>query len=320
MRAIAGGVCVCLAASLIAPETAAQSFPTKPIRLVVPFPPGGSNDIIARALAPFLAQSLGQNVIVDNRPGAGGAIGSDNVAKSPADGHTILIISSSFASNAAVTRTLPFDGAKDFAGVAQLGAGPFAVFVHPSLPVKDIQGLVVLAKRRTGEINYASSGTGGINHLVTEVFKRTAGINVVHVPYKGIAPAITDLVGGHVQMLITTMIAMPLARGGKLRALAVTGAKRSDFAPELPTVRESGIDYEVGVWFGVLAAAATPAPVLARLNAEIVRALATNELRERLAQEGSVPAAMAPAEFGAHVRNEIMRWTKVARAANIQID
>ncbi|MCC6271157.1 MAG: tripartite tricarboxylate transporter substrate binding protein, partial [Microbacteriaceae bacterium] len=180
-------------AALSAGPVAAQSFPSKPIRFVVPFPPGGSNDIIARALAPQLSQALGQNVIIDNRPGAGGSIGADNVAKSPPDGHTILVISSSFATNAGVTRTLPFDGVKDFAAIAQVGAGPFAVFTHPSLPVKNVKELVALAKARPGEINYCSSGQGGINHLVTEVFKRTTGINVNHVPYKGIAPAITDL-------------------------------------------------------------------------------------------------------------------------------
>ena len=220
----------------------AQAWPAKPVRFVVPYPPGGSNDVLTRITAQAMAPGLGQQIVIDNRSGAGGMIGADHVAKSPPDGYSVVNVQASFVANAALRAKMAYDPINDFAYVGMMARGPLLAVVHPSLPVKNIRELVALAKARPGQINYGSTGTGGHNHMATELFKRMAGINIVHVPYKGVAPALTDLMGGHTQMVMTSLpSAMGQVQAGRLKALAVGSEKRSSFMPEMPTIAESGV-------------------------------------------------------------------------------
>ena len=311
-----------IAAALAAGSVLAQAYPAKVVRIVVPYPPGGSNDVLARHLAQKLTPVLGQNVIVDNRGGASGAIGADYVAKAPPDGYTLLFNSASFACSAAAEPKLPFDTEKDFAGVAGTGVGPMLINVHPSLPVKNVKELIQIARSRPGQLNYSSSGTAGINHLATELFRHMAKINIVHVPYKGMAPAITDLIGGQVQLLITTFPSIGTqVKAGRVKAIAVTSPKRSQFAPELPTVAESGIPgYEAQIWWGLFAPANTPKAVIDRINGEVRKILETADMKEKLAREGAEPLIQTPEQFGQTLRSSIQTWQKVVKDANIKLD
>ncbi len=298
----------------------AQTWPAKPIRFVVPYPPGGSNDVLTRITAQAMAPGLGQQIVIDNRGGAGGMIGADNVAKSPPDGYSIVNVQASFTANAALRTKMIYDPINDFAYIGMMARGPLLAVVHPSLPVKNIRELIALAKAKPGQINYGSTGTGGHNHMATELFRYMARINIVHVPYKGVAPALTDLMGGHTQMVMTSLpSAMNLVQAGRLKALAVGSEKRSSFMPEMPTIAESGVPgYVAEFWWGLAAPAKTPAVILDRLAAELTKALQSAELKQKFAGEGSEPSVMSREQFTGFVKNEITRWRKVAQDTGIK--
>ena len=301
----------------------AQDFPNRPIRIVVPTLPGGSSDILARLIGGKMHERLGQPAVVENRAGAGQMIGADVVAKSPADGHTILLPTVTYTTSAATQPRLPFDPVIDLTGIAMIGEGTFLVAVHPSLPVKSVKELIALAKAKPGSLNYASSGTGGITHLITEVLAANAKIKLVHVPYKSVAPAVIDVVGGHVPMLIVSVPSvLPQVKAGRLRALASTGAQRSSFVPELPTVAEAGVPgYEARQWWGVLAPGKTPRAVVAKLNGEIHNILASPDVKARLADEGAEPILqMTPGAFSDVVKSDIAKWRKIVKDLNIKVD
>ncbi|HEY9445857.1 MAG TPA: tripartite tricarboxylate transporter substrate binding protein, partial [Burkholderiales bacterium] len=298
----------------------ASAYPTKPVRFVVPYPPGGSNDVLSRLTAQALSAGLGQQVVVDNRGGAGGMIGAENVAKSTPDGYSILNVQASFTANAALRTKMAYDPLADFAYIGMMARGPLLVVVHPSLPVKTMKEFIAFAKRKPGQINYGSTGTGGHNHLATELFKRMAGVDIVHVPYKGVAPALNDLMGGHTQLVMTSLpSAMGQVQAGRLKALAVGSEARSAFMPGLPTIAESGVPgYMAEFWWGIAAPAKTPAEIVNRLSAELTKALRSPDLKQRFAAEGAEPAAMTREQFTRFVSNEITRWRKVAHEANIK--
>ncbi len=302
------------------PGAGAQTYPAKPVRLVVPYPPGGSNDVLSRITAQAMSPGLGQQVVIDNRGGAGGMIGADHVAKSAPDGYTLVNVQASFTANAALRTKMAYDPIADFAYIGMMARGPLLAVVHPSLPVKNVKELVALAKAKPGQINYGSTGTGGHNHMATELFARMAGIRIAHIPYKGVAPALTDLMGGHTQMVMTSLpSAMNQVKAGRLKAIAVGSEKRSSFMPEMPTISESGVPgYFAEFWWGIAAPAKTPGPVLDRLSAELGKALQSPELKQKFAIEGSEPSPMTREQFTRFIVNEITRWRKVAQDANIK--
>jgi tripartite-type tricarboxylate transporter receptor subunit TctC len=291
--------------------------------VIVPYPPGGSNDVLARPLAQKVSEVFGQPVIVDNRTAAGGAIVADFVAKSPPEAHTLLFNSMAFAAAASDPR-LPFDTAKDFAAVASVGQSPSVLVVHPALPAKTVKNLIALARSRPGQINYSSSGIATTNHLAAELFRLKVGIDIVHVPYKGMAPAITDLIAGQVQMLITSFPSVGAQlQAGRVRAIAITSLARSSFAPELPTVAESGVPgYDVTSRWGFFAPAATPKPkpIVDRLNAEIWKLLLTADMRERILKGGAEPFLATPDEFRVLFLTEDAKWTALVRHARIKLE
>ena len=313
-------LCLALCALGLASGAGAQSYPAKPVRLVVPYPPGGSNDVLSRITAQAMTPGLGQPVLIDNRGGAGGMIGADHVAKSAPDGYTLVNVQASFTANAALRAKLAYDPMGDFAYIGMMARGPLLAVVHPSLPVKNVKELIALARAKPGQINYGSTGTGGHNHMATELFARMAAIQIVHVPYKGVAPALTDLMGGHTQMVMTSLpSALNQVKAGRLKAIAVGSEKRSSFMPEMPTISESGVPgYFAEFWWGIAAPAKTPAPVLDRLAAELGKALQSAELKQKFATEGSEPSAMTREQFTRFIANEITRWRKVAQDANIK--
>lgn len=298
------------------------AYPTRPVQIVVPYSTGTTADIVARLLGPKLAERWKVSVITDNRPGATGGIGMAFVAKAPPDGHTLMFVVASFSMIPALYEKLPFDPVKSFAPVALITTSRLALVVHPQLPVKSVRDFIQLAKRRPGELFYSSPGNGSAQHLVMELFKLETGTNIVHVPHKGLAGALTDLIGGHVQVIITTLQTVhPYAIGGRLRMLAVTGAERSPAFPDVPTFKEQGLpQLQVETWQGALAPAATPSPVIARLNADINTLLRQPEIREQLARQGMSPAGGAPEHFGALLQSELARWSRVVTAAKIKPD
>ena len=307
----------------IAPGAFAQVYPNHAIRLVVPFPAGGTTDILARAAAQKLTESLGQPVVVDNRPGAGGNIGADVVAKSAPDGYTLLMGTvGTHAINPSLYTKMPYDHVKDFVPVVLVAGVPNVLVVNPSVPVNSVADLIKLAKSKPGAINFASSGSGTSIHLSGELFKTMAGVDMTHVPYKGSAPALTDLIGGQVQVMFDNLpSALPQIKGGKLRAIAVTSLKRAPVLPDVPTIAESGLPgFEASSWFGVLAPAGTPAPVVARLNAEVNKWLQSPEAREQLLAQGAVAAGGTPEQFAAHIRAETEKWAKVVKASGAKVD
>jgi tripartite-type tricarboxylate transporter receptor subunit TctC len=305
--------------SICAPA-AAQAFPERPIQFIVTAPPGGSNDIFARAIARRLGEPLGKPVIVDNRAGATGSIGAALVAKAPPDGHTLLMISSSFTTSAAIQTKLPFDPVKSFAAVAMVGKGPLLLAVAPSVPARTPEEFFALARSKPGTLNYASSGTGSINHFATALLNEAAGIQMTHVPYKGMGPAVNDLIAGHVEVLVASAPSMlQQVKAGRVRGIGVTTLEASPIAPGLPPLAAAGAKgYDVELWWGVLTTAGTPADTVAKLNAEINKALAAAEMKEFLLREGAGPAPMTPEAFGEVIRRDIERWKNVARSANIQ--
>jgi tripartite-type tricarboxylate transporter receptor subunit TctC len=317
-------VALAVLAMHVAPALAqgAASFPTKPIQFIVTSPPGGSNDVFARAIGKRLTEAFGKAVVIDNRSGATGSIGAAYVANAAPDGHTILMISSSFTTNAAVQKSMPFDPVKSFAPVAMIGKGPLLLAVSPHTPVKTPEEFFALARAQPGKLNFASSGSGSINHFATELLNEAAGITMTHVPYKGMGPAVNDLIAGHVDVLIASAPSMlAQVKGGKVKGIGVTTLGRSQVAPELPALAAAGAKgYDVELWWGVLAPAGTPKDVVAKLNAEINKALATEEMRGFLVREGAEPAPMSAEAFTAVVHGDIDRWKKVAQTAGIRGD
>ncbi len=303
-----------------ASTSAGQAYPARPIRLVVPVPPGGSNDILSRITAQTMSPALGQPVVIDNRAGAAGLIGADNVAKSAPDGYSILNIQASFVANAALRAKMPYDTLNDFVFVGMMARAPLLAVVHPSLPVKNIRELVALAKTRPGQIHYGTPGIGSHTHLSTELFRRMAGIDIVHVPYKGIAPALTDLMGGQIQLVMTSPPSiMSQVQAGRVKALAVGSEKRSVFLPDIPTIAEAGFaGYRADYWWGIAAPAKTPVEIVNRLAAELNKALQSAELRQRYAAEGAEPAVMTREQLTQFITGDIARWRQVARDANVR--
>lgn len=304
-------------ASFAALPVVAQTYPSKPIRFIVPFPPGGGNDIVGRIVAQKLADGFGLSVVVDNRGGAGGTVGTEMAAKAPADGHTMLVNNISLAVNATLFQKLPYDTLKDLAPVTLVGRQPNIVVVHPSVPAKSMPELLALARAKPRQINYGSGGVGTASHLATELLKLMAKVDMVHVPYKGLGPALTDLMGGQIQLIISTMAsALPQVKAGKLRPLAVTTAKRSAFFPQVPTMDEAGIrGYEFNTWYGLLVPAGTPRPILDRLNKEMARVLDSAAVNEQFASQGLEAAHTSPEEFGAYLKSEVEKWAKVVKAS-----
>lgn len=297
----------------------AQAFPAKPIRFIVPFAPGGGNDILARVIGQKLSDAWRRPVVVDNRPGAGGMVGTDLAVKSPPDGYTMVLSSTALAFNTALYKKLPFDTIRDLAPVTLIASQPSILVVNPVLPVRSVKELVALAKSKPGMINYASGGSGSGSHLAAELLKLLAGIDITHVPYKGAGPALINLLGGQVQIMVSVMAAtLPYVKAGKLHALAVTGARRSPLAPDIPTLSESGVtEYEFETWYGIQVPAKTPRPIIDKLNAEVARILQLPDVRERYAAGGLDPLANTPDEFGGLMRSEIAKWSKVVKAAGI---
>ncbi|HKA42709.1 MAG TPA: tripartite tricarboxylate transporter substrate binding protein [Burkholderiales bacterium] len=310
-------------AVVLAPAAAcAQEYPGKPVRVVVPFPPGGGTDIVARMVMQKLGERLGANFVIDNRSGAGGTIGTEIVAKSPADGYTLGVVSGSHVINPSLYKKLPYDAARDFAPVTMLVSGPGLLVVHPSLPARTVKELIAVAKARPGQIYYASAGNGTPPHLAAELFKTMTGISMVHVPYKGNTFAFTDLVSGQVSVSFPTIVSgLPLVRSGRLRGLAVTSARRSAVVPDLPTIAEAGVPgYDAASWFGLLAPAGTPASITAKLHQETARIVHLREIRDKFLDQGLDPVGNTPAEFAAFIGAEIKRWSKVVAASGAKID
>lgn len=300
---------------------AQDKFPSKTITIVVPYPPGGSNDNFARAVGKRLSDALQQPVLIDNRPGAGGSIGTAIVAKAANDGYTLVAVSSSFVTNAAIQPKLPFDAIKSFSPVALIASGPFVIAVKNDLPVKSVAELVALAKAAPGKLNYASSGPGSINQFATELLKSAAGIELTHVPYKGMSPATVDLMGGHVDVLVASGPSLlPSIRSGKVRGIGITSPASSVIAPDLQPVAKTVPGYSFELWWGILAPAGTPIPVVNRLNAEINKILATAEMKEFFLREGAEPAIASSAQFAALISTDIARYQQIAKQASITAD
>ena len=297
-------------------------YPDKPVRLVVPFAAGGGVDILARLLAQKLGDAWARNVVVDNRPGGGTVIGSELVARSTPDGYTLLVTANPFTSNPALVPKLPYDTARDFAPVTMIASSPLLLVVHPTVPARTVQELIAHAKAKSGQLSYGSSGNGGPQHLAGEFFKHLAGVDIVHVPYKGGGPATIAILGGQVQLGFSSILTvLPHIKTGKLHALAITSAKRSDAYPELPTVAESGVrGFEMTTWYGVIAPGATPRATIAKIQNDTAAVVLSPEVKERLSRDGLQPSGMKPGDFAAFVRNEIAKVTKLVRTAGIKVD
>jgi tripartite-type tricarboxylate transporter receptor subunit TctC len=318
MRRVLTGAITAL--TLFACEFAvAQSYPSKPIRLVVPFAPGGGTDIIARVLTLRLNEALGEPVVADNRGGAGSTVGSDIVCKAPADGYTMLLGNISLAFNAWMYKSLPYNALRDLAPVSMVAVQPNIVVIHPSVPAKSIKEFADYARANPGKLSYASAGSGSGTHLAGEMLKDRLKIDMLHVPYKGTGPAITDLMGGQVQVMISTFAsALPHVRSGRLRALGVTSAKRSAATPDVPTLMESGVpDYDYSTWYALFLPAGAPRPIVDKLNHVTRQVLATEDTRQKFDAQGVEPWSNTPAELGAYLRAETEKWGKVVRAAGI---
>lgn len=312
-----------LAAALaLSSASHAQDFPAKPMRIIVPLAPGGGNDTTARLVAKKLADSTGQQVIVENRPGGAGAIAGEIVARAPADGYTLYLASTTFTSSPALVRQLPFDTLRDFAPITRLAVVPGALIVHASLPVKSVKDVIALARAKPGEVTFGSAGMGSGSHLGAELFKQVARVNMVHVPYKGSALVTTALLSGEVMTAFTNPISsMPHVKAGRLRNLGVTSAERWPLLPEYPTIAESGVPgYETYIWNGMVVRNGTPAAILERLHKELVTAIQSPDVVKHLAADGSRPMVQRPEEFGAFLRGEVAKWDKVARAAGLRKD
>jgi tripartite-type tricarboxylate transporter receptor subunit TctC len=316
-------IVLAIAALAFAGAASAQTWPAKPIKIIVPYPPGGTSDILARSLAPKLQETFGQPSVVENKPGATGNVGADFVAKSPPDGYTLLLADiGSLAISPSVFTTLPFDPVKDFAPVVMVAYSPHLLVVHPSVPAKDARELIALAKAKPDSLNFAVSGIGGANHLAGIDFAQRAGIKWTYIPYKGGSQALTDMVGGQSQVMFNGMLATyPFVKDNKLKVLAVSSAKRFGAAPDIPTVAELGMPgFETGSWQGIVAPAGTPPEVVNKLHSTVMAILATPELKERLDKAGAEVRAQSPAEFGTFIRSEKDRWAKVVKESGAKFD
>ena len=308
----------CVAADACA--QAADAYPTKPIRLIVPFPPGGSNDIIGRYLANHLSERFGKQVVIDNRGGAGGLIGTETAANSLADGHTLLMISVAYTMNAAIYK-LPYDSVKSFVRVAQLGTGPAVIAMYPGVPANSVKEFIALAKAKPNTLVYATAGIGSFQHFASELFRTSAGISMVHVPYKGGGPAMIDTIAGQAHISLGSLIQfLPHFRTGKLKPLGTGGAKRTTVLPDVPAIAEDLPGYEANNWWGILAPAATPPAIVKKLNIEINRVMQLPETQKRFASEGADPVSGTPEDFGRLITTEMVKWAKVAKTANIKAD
>lgn len=309
-----------VAVSGIGVTHAQQNYPARPVRLVVPSSPGGGTDITARIIAPKLGEYLGQQVVVENRPGAGTMIGGEVVARAAPDGYTLLMGISTLAINPATYRKVPYDALKDFAPISQVVALPNILVTHPSLPVKSVKDLIAFAKKRPGQINFASAGVGTNPHFAMELFLSMTGLEMVHVPYKGSGQGVIDLLAGHVSVMMPSILtALNYVKNGRLRALGVTSAKRASGAPDIPTIAEAGLPgYEAVQWFGVLAPAGTPREIVARLHKEVVRTVNAPDIRQKLIHDGAEPVGSSPADFAVFIRSETTKWAKVAKAIGIK--
>jgi tripartite-type tricarboxylate transporter receptor subunit TctC len=319
---IKAGAFLAAALVLTTPTLRAQSYPSRQITLIVPFAAGGSNDVVGRAIGRKLSEVWGHPVVVENRPGAGGMIGTSAVAAAPPDGYTLLLISSTFTINPAIKKNMPFDTGQDFTPVAFIARSPLLFVASNELPVKSAKDLLALARNRPGEITYASAGLGSINQIAAELIAVSAGVKFMHVPYKGGSPALNDLIGGHVDIYVSSLPqVLQLARDGQARALAVTSARRTALLPDVPTLAEAGIaGFDLWSWWGIVGPAGMPADVVHALNSEIGKMLTSPELAEFLKNEGAEAQAMTPQQFGDLMRVETERWIKVAHEANISID
>jgi tripartite-type tricarboxylate transporter receptor subunit TctC len=313
-------ILLCAALAAVFSPAQAQQYPTKPVRLVVPAAPGGGTDITARIIAPKLSEQLGQQVVVENRAGAGTMIGSEAVARAAPDGYTLLMGISTLAINPAMYKKVPYDALKDFAPISQVVSLPNVLVTHPSLPVKSVKELVAFARARPGQLNYASAGVGTNPHLSMELFLAMTGLKMTHVPYKGAGPGLVDTVAGHVSVMTPSIISgLPHVRGGRLRALGVTSAKRAGGVPDIPTIAEAGVPgYDAVQWFGVLAPTTTPRAIVVRLHGEIVRVLQAADVKGRLSGDGADPVGNSPEEFAAFLSAETAKWAKVVKDAGIQ--
>jgi tripartite-type tricarboxylate transporter receptor subunit TctC len=304
---------------LAAGAASAQQWPTKPVRFVAPFAPGGGTDFIARIAAQKLTEAIKHQVIVENRPGAGGTLGAEVGAKAPPDGYTFTVIAGSYAVNPSLYK-LSFDSANDITPVIQFSQGPFVIVSHPSLPAKNAKELIAIAKAKPGQLNYASSGQGSITHLATELFAMMAGIKMTHIPYKGTGPAVTDTMAGHTQLLWgSAAAAVPMVKGGKLKAIGVSTTQRIAALPDVPTVNESGLKgYDVILWHGLIGPKGLPQPIVERVNGELNKALKAKDMEEKLAADGVSPAGGTAQQFGALIKRDIDTWAKVVKQAGVK--
>jgi len=317
------GIGLTTSLTLVAAPSHADTYPSKPIRLIVPFPASGATDLLARAIAQKVGTNMGQQIVVDNRPGAGGAIGSDMAAKAPADGYTLLIATTSTHSIGPYINThLPYNTETDFTPIGQVAVATNVLVVPNQLPVKNVKELIDYARKHPGELNYASSGNGTVVHLTAEAFKAQAGVFITHIPYRGTALAVPDLISNKVQVLFDSIVSgMPHVKDGKLKALAVTSLKRSPLAPDLPTASESGLPgFESDTWFGIYGPKGLPADVVTRLNAEFNKAIQSQDVRDRLGKLGAEPVGGTPAQFAAMVKKDSARWGKLIKDRKIQVD
>ena len=317
--------CLLTAWTAVAPLAAfAQqaSYPSRPVRIIAGFPPGSSIDTLARVVGPKLNERLGQAVVIDNRPGANGIIGADLTAKATPDGHTLLMTSVSHTMSAAVYAKLPFDAVRAFSPIATVGMGPLILVANPALAANSVKELIELAKSKPNALAYGTAGTGGINHFGAALFARMAGVQMTHVPYKGGAASLTDVMAGQVQLMWATMpLSLPQIRANRIKALGITSTKRSTLLPTVPTLAEAGVaGYEISTWWGILGPLGIPAPIVTRLNTELSGITAQPEMLQRLAAEGAEPWRLTSAQFGQHLQSEVDKWIKVARDANIRAD
>ncbi len=322
-KALLPMIALIISAGAIANTAHGQQYPAKPIRMIIGFPPGGGTDIIGRIVGHKLSEALGQQIIADNRGGASGQIAAELVSKSPPDGYTIMMAHiAAMSILPSLHPKLPYDPAKDFAPISLVAISPNLVVVHPSLPVKGVKELIALAKARPGQLHYASVGTGSVQHLAGELLNLQAKVNMVHIPYKGAGPALTDLIGGHVQLSFDVVpVVIGHIRSGRLRVLAVTTEKRSSVLPDVPTVTESGVpDFDLSTWWGLVAPAAVSTEVISRLHSETVKVLRSKDVRDRIADQGAEIIGNTPAEFAAFIRSERTKYARIVKDANIKIE
>ena len=310
-----------LVLALVSPAFAQSDYPNRPVRLIIPFPPGGSNDVVGRMIGDQLSKQLGKQVIIDNRAGAGGVIGTELASKEKPDGYTLLVISLAHAVNPWLYK-LPYDPIKAFAPIGVMGSGPNVVVVHPDLPVHSIKELVALAKQKPGDIQYASAGIGSFQHLGGELFKLEAGVDILHVPFKGGGPAMIDVVGGHTKVMFSSLVqTTPHIKTGKLRAIGVGSKERSKVLPDVPSVAEAGVPtYEAVNWWGIVAPAGTPKPIIDRLHAALTASQDSPEVEKQFAAEGAIVVKKSPTEFGAFMESEMKKWEQVVKKGNIKAE